>query len=79
VPDRQETLEIQIRTLRSAYGVESFALQLDVRPSAIYHWIRAATTPRPAHAEIIKRLARERGYRLNTQARYEVRWFKISR
>jgi hypothetical protein len=33
-----------------AYGVESPALQLDVRSSAIYHWIRGATTPRPAHA-----------------------------
>jgi hypothetical protein len=45
----------------SAYGVE---LRLDVRPSAIYHWIRGATSPRPAHAAIIQRFARERGYRL---------------
>jgi hypothetical protein len=36
-----------------AHGVKSLAVELDVRPSAIYHWIRAATTPRPAHAEII--------------------------
>jgi len=47
-----------------AYGVEPLALQLDIRPSAIYHWIRAATTPGPAHAVIIQRLARDRGYRL---------------
>jgi hypothetical protein len=49
----------------SAYGVELLASSLDVRPSAIYHWIRGATSPRPAHAAIIQRLARERGgYRL---------------
>jgi hypothetical protein len=47
-----------------SYGVESLAVQLDVRPSAIYHWIRGETTPRPVHAEIIQRLARERGSRL---------------
>jgi hypothetical protein len=47
-----------------AYGVELLAVQLDVRPSAIYHWIRGATRPRPEHAEIIQRLARERGRRL---------------
>lgn len=47
-----------------SYGVESLAAKLDVRPSAIYHWIRGSTTPRPVHAEIIQRLARERGSRL---------------
>src|SRR5260370_41967766 len=46
------------------FGVESLALELDIRPSAIYHWIRGATSPRPAHAAIIQSLARERGYRL---------------
>jgi hypothetical protein len=53
-----------------AYGVESLALALDVRPSAIYHWVRAVTTPRPAHAEIIQRLARERGFRLTMDEIY---------
>lgn len=42
------------------YGVESLTIELDVRRSAVYHWIRAATTPRPAQAEIIQRLACER-------------------
>lgn len=45
-------------------------MALDVRPSAIYHWIRAATTPRPANAEIIQRLARERGFRLTMDEIY---------
>jgi hypothetical protein len=48
-----------------SYGVESLAVELNIRPSAIYHWISAATTPRPAHAEIIQRLARDRGSRLS--------------
>ena len=47
-----------------SYGVVNLALQLDVLPSAIYHWIQGSTAPRPVHAEIIQRLARERGARL---------------
>jgi len=47
------------------YGVECLAKRLDVRPSAIYHWIRGATTPRPVTADIIRNLARERGCRLS--------------
>lgn len=47
-----------------SYGVGSLAVRLDVRPSAIYHWIRGSTAPRPVHAEIIQRLAREHGSRL---------------
>jgi len=53
-----------------SYGVESLAVELDVRPSAIYHWIRGATTPRPVHAEVIQRLARERGSRLTMDEIY---------
>jgi hypothetical protein len=53
-----------------SYGVESLAMELDVRPSAIYHWIRGATTPRPVHAEIIQRLARERRCRLTMDEIY---------
>ena len=47
-----------------SYGVEALARQLDVRPAPIYHWIRGATAPRRAHAEILQRLALERGSRL---------------
>jgi hypothetical protein len=53
-----------------SYGVDSLAMQLDVHPSAIYHWIRGATTPRPVHAAIIQRLARERGSRLTMDQIY---------
>jgi hypothetical protein len=52
------------------YGVDELAVQLDVLPSAIYHWIRGATTPRPTHAAIIQRLARERGSRLTMDQIY---------
>jgi hypothetical protein len=57
------------RFVRS-YGVEVLAAGLEIRPSAIYHWIRGATAPRPAHAEIIQRLARERGSRLTLDQIY---------
>jgi hypothetical protein len=53
-----------------SYGVESLAAKLDVRPSAIYHWVSGATAPRRTHAEIIQRLARERGCRLTMDAIY---------
>jgi hypothetical protein len=48
------------RFVRS-YGVDPLAERLAIRPSAIYHWIRGTTAPRPAHAWLIQRLARERG------------------
>jgi hypothetical protein len=54
-----------------SYGVESLAAELDVRPSAIYHWIRGAASPRPSHAEIIQRLAQERRCRLTMDQIYE--------
>jgi hypothetical protein len=51
------------RFIRS-YGVEPLALELDVTSPAIYHWIRGASIPRPAYAEVIQRLARDRGFML---------------
>lgn len=52
------------------YGVESLAVKIDIRPSAIYHWIRGATAPRPVHALTIQRLARERRFRLSMEEIY---------
>jgi hypothetical protein len=54
-----------------SYGVESLAMKLQIRPSAIYQWIRGSTAPRPIHAEIMKQLARERGSRLTMDEIYE--------
>ncbi|HXP70926.1 MAG TPA: hypothetical protein VOA88_16710 [Candidatus Dormibacteraeota bacterium] len=48
------------RFVRS-YGVDLMAQRLAIKPSAIYHWLRGSTAPRPVHAEIIQRLALERG------------------
>jgi hypothetical protein len=53
-----------------SYGVINLALQLHVDPSAIYHWIQGTTAPKPFHAEIIQRLARERGARLTMDQIY---------
>lgn len=47
-----------------SYGVDSLAAKLDVRPSAIYHWIKGATAPKPVHAEVITHLAGRSGHRL---------------
>ena len=46
------------------YGPRRIASELRIDSSAIYHWIRGASTPRPAHAAIIQRLARDQGIRL---------------
>jgi len=48
----------------TGYGVTRLAKRLEIRTSAIYHWIRGATAPKPVHAAIIQRLARESGARL---------------
>lgn len=53
-----------------SYSVEALARQLDVRPSAIYHWISGRTAPRRTHAEILQRLALERGSRLTMDEIY---------
>ncbi len=44
--------------------MERLAEALDVHPSAIYHWIRGVVAPKPVHAAIIQRLARESGVTL---------------
>jgi hypothetical protein len=54
-----------------AYGVVRLAKGLDVRPDAIYHWIRGATAPRRTHAAIIQRLAREAGVKLTLDQIYQ--------
>jgi hypothetical protein len=54
-----------------AYGVARLAKELDIRPSAIYHWIGGATVPRPAHAAIIQRLAREARVKLTLDHIYQ--------
>lgn len=46
------------------------ASKLQVHPTAVYQWIRAATNPRPAHAAMIQRLARERGFKLTMDEIY---------
>jgi hypothetical protein len=51
-------------------GATLLARHLGIRPSAIYHWVRGATAPRPVHAAIIQRLARERGVRLTLDQIY---------
>lgn len=53
-----------------SYGVELLALKLEVHPTAIYHWVRGATTPRPAYAEAILKLASQTGFDLTMDEVY---------
>jgi hypothetical protein len=52
------------------YGATRIASELSIDASAIYHWIGGATTPRPAHAAVVQRLAHERGVRLTLDEIY---------
>ncbi len=58
------------RVARS-YGVELLAARLMVRPSAVYHWLRGATSPHPANAIMIQNLAKERDVRLSLDDIYQ--------
>jgi hypothetical protein len=52
------------------YGPTRLAKQLEVHPSAVYHWVRGVTIPKPAHAAIIQRLAVEEGIALTFEEIY---------
>jgi hypothetical protein len=58
------------RFVRS-YGVELLAARLALRPSAIYHWLRGATSPHPGNAIMIQNLAKERHVTLSLDEIYQ--------
>lgn len=39
------------------FGVQELATRLDVHPSAVYQWIRGKTSPDPARAIVILKIA----------------------
>jgi DNA-binding transcriptional regulator YdaS (Cro superfamily) len=53
------------------YGVENLAHRIAVHPSAIYQWLRGATSPHPANAIKIQKLAGERGVHLSLDEIYQ--------
>lgn len=57
------------RFVRS-YGIELLAERLDLKPSAIYHWLRGSTSPHPANAIRIQTLAKQRGVTLSLDEIY---------
>ena len=54
-----------------SYGVELLASRLGVQRSAIYHWLRGSTSPHPANAIKIQRLAKWRGIALSLDEIYQ--------
>jgi hypothetical protein len=48
----------------SSYGSSRLAKELGVDPSAITHWIRAITKPKPEYAAAMRGIARKQGTRL---------------
>jgi hypothetical protein len=55
----------------TAYGITRLAKGCEIDTSAVYHWIRGASAPKPAHAAIIQRLARESGTKLTLDQIYQ--------
>lgn len=54
-----------------SYGVSTLAAALDVDKTAVFHWIRGSTYPKPPHAAAMQLLAAERGIRLSLDSIYE--------
>jgi hypothetical protein len=52
------------------YGVELLASRLDVGKTAVYEWISGRTSPHPANALAIQKLAKRRGIRLSLNQIY---------
>ncbi len=49
------------------YGVERLAKRLEIAPSAVYHWMSGRTSPRPAKAMAIQRIAKRSGRSLSLE------------
>ena len=58
------------RFVRS-YGVELLAHRLGLHSTAIYHWLRGSTSPHPANAIEIQKLARQRRVTLSLDEIYQ--------
>jgi hypothetical protein len=54
-----------------SYGVADLATELDIHPSAVYHWIRGVSAPRRGYAVVIQDLAHESGVRLTLDQIYQ--------
>jgi hypothetical protein len=53
------------------YGVNLLAASLEVRPSAIYHWLRCSTAPHHTNATKIQELAKASGVLLSLDDIYD--------
>jgi transcriptional regulator with XRE-family HTH domain len=53
-----------------SFGVAELAQRLDVDASAVYHWTRGVSLPRPEHARQLQLLASERGVKLSLDEIY---------
>jgi hypothetical protein len=53
------------------FGVEELAYRLAVNPSAVYHWLGGSTSPHPANAIKIQRLAKQRGVAISLDEIYQ--------
>jgi len=70
-PRRDDRWDSKFGQFVQAFGVEELARRLAVNPSAIRHWIRGSTSPRPANAIKIQTLAKKRGVSLSLDEIYQ--------
>lgn len=55
----------------SEFGVEEMARRLGLNPSAIHHWIKGSSSPHPANAIKIQRIAKQSGVSLSLDEIYQ--------
>ena len=55
------------------FGAERLAERLEIRPPAVYQWVKGETAPTPARAFAIMRIACQNGFVISLEDIYQ-RW-----
>ena len=55
----------------SEFGAERLAESLEVRPPAVYQWVKGETSPTPARAFAILRIASQSGFEISLDDIYQ--------
>jgi hypothetical protein len=58
-------------TFVSEFGAERLAEILEVRPPAVYQWVKGETAPTPARASAILQIAAQNGFEISLDDIYQ--------
>jgi transcriptional regulator with XRE-family HTH domain len=62
-----------------AHGVEHLANEMNIAPSAVYQWVRGKTSPHPAKAVVIQRIAKRCGVSLSLDEIYKQHFLEVDK